>query len=416
THDGKDGANINSAEEFFENGGAPIYTKLRNMAFVNVENNVTRTYNGTQITPVVTWGTGPSAEPLVNGRDYTITFVDAPARPYAAPGTDAGAGTFTITGIGNYTGTTTARNFTITKKPITVTVTPGQTKIFGEDDPAAFIYTYIPALLGDDRFTGLLNRTPGEDAGSYRINQNTLTVNNNYEIIFISADFVITRAPQLEKPDTARTFTDTAKIASGVPGISVVVNESGTVSYTVDAGNRLEYCIANCEDDNNWVADLDLSSLRPNMEYGIFVRIQGTENYEPSEPEVIRFRTMTEGVSIKESDRNVPTVSTDGFGADDSGKASDSRYGLVINQRIVTQKAEFSVTAPGKASAAIIVYDNLGKIVFKSKNVRSGQPVSWNLINRQGRAAGSGSYLVIAVVRDANGKTYRYSEQVYVRR
>ncbi|MCL2690403.1 MAG: hypothetical protein FWE57_11245 [Chitinispirillia bacterium] len=75
---------------------------------------------------------------------------------------------------------------------------------------------------------------------------------------------------------------------------------------------------------------------------------------------------------------------------------------FILLQRIVTKKAEFSVTTPGRANAAIVVYDNLGKAVFRSKSVRSGQQVTWNLINRQGRSAGNGSYLVIAAVRDAS--------------
>ena len=102
-------------------------------------------------------------------------------------------GTLTVVG-NNYVITSfVPANFTISAKPITVTVKSGQSKIYSSADP---IFTYTssdPAAT----FTGALNRTPGENVGSYAIGQGTLAVaGNNYSITsFVSANFTITVKP-----------------------------------------------------------------------------------------------------------------------------------------------------------------------------------------------------------------------------
>jgi len=116
----------------------------------------------------------------------------------AAVYTNANAGTTTvnITGVsltgaamGNYT-VTPKNNVTvvgITRKNITVTPNAGQSKVYGETDPA-FIYTYNPALVaGHTLFSGALGRVSGENAGTYAFEIGTLAVadgnsGNNYSL------------------------------------------------------------------------------------------------------------------------------------------------------------------------------------------------------------------------------------------
>ena len=88
--------------------------------------------------------------------------------------------------------TLTARD--ITPKVLTVTATPGQTKVFGAADPPNFTYSLSAPLLGSDVLTGALKRDAGEAIGLYAINQGTLT-NLNYNITFVGNNFVITPAP-----------------------------------------------------------------------------------------------------------------------------------------------------------------------------------------------------------------------------
>ncbi|MGQ7870679.1 MBG domain-containing protein, partial [Sunxiuqinia sp. sy24] len=94
----------------------------------------------------------------------------------------------TLTAGSNYDLSFVSSDFSITQKAITVAANAGQTKIYGEADPA-FTYTYTPALVGGDRFSGELSRTAGEDVDLYTITQGALTAGANYDLSFVSNDF-----------------------------------------------------------------------------------------------------------------------------------------------------------------------------------------------------------------------------------
>ncbi|OWK68723.1 hypothetical protein CBW18_20600, partial [Pedobacter sp. AJM] len=99
--------------------------------------------------------------------------------------TNSAAGSYGITGTGlsasNYDFVQASVNstaLTITQKMITVTAA-AKSKTYGDADPA-LTYTFAPALVGTDTFTGSLSRLPGENVGTYAINQGTLALNGNY--------------------------------------------------------------------------------------------------------------------------------------------------------------------------------------------------------------------------------------------
>uniref|UniRef100_UPI003593F311 MBG domain-containing protein n=1 Tax=Aquiflexum sp. TaxID=1872584 RepID=UPI003593F311 len=81
----------------------------------------------------------------------------------------------------------------ITTKALTITVTPNQSKVYGEADPS-FTFTATGFEGGDDEsiLTGALARAPGENVGNYSINQGTLSAGDNYSINFTGAGFAIT--------------------------------------------------------------------------------------------------------------------------------------------------------------------------------------------------------------------------------
>jgi gliding motility-associated-like protein len=93
----------------------------------------------------------------------------------------------------NYTITYVGNNFTITKSALTITATPGQTKVYGAADPFSYAYTLSTPLFGSDALTGTLTRAVGETVGPYAINQGTLT-NPNYDITYVGNNFTITPA------------------------------------------------------------------------------------------------------------------------------------------------------------------------------------------------------------------------------
>src|SRR5438034_23285 len=73
--------------------------------------------------------------------------------------------------------------FEIKKLTVTVTPTAGQYKIYGAGDPT-LAYTFAPALVGTDTFSGGLSRDAGADVGFYNITQGTLALSTNYTLVF----------------------------------------------------------------------------------------------------------------------------------------------------------------------------------------------------------------------------------------
>jgi len=94
----------------------------------------------------------------------------------------------------NYTLTYVGADLTIGGKTITVTA-DAKSKTYGDADPA-LTYTSAPALVGTDTFTGSLTRSPGENVGTYAINQGNLSAGANYAITYVGNDFTITKADQ----------------------------------------------------------------------------------------------------------------------------------------------------------------------------------------------------------------------------
>jgi hypothetical protein len=98
----------------------------------------------------------------------------------------------------NYSIQYTGANFAITTRPITVTPTSGQAKVYGEAD-STLTYSLEASSAGrglvvGDSFTGALARAVGEDVNSYSINQGTLA-NSNYAVSMASVNFAITARP-----------------------------------------------------------------------------------------------------------------------------------------------------------------------------------------------------------------------------
>ena len=153
---------------------------------ITVDPNQTKVY-GAANPSTYTYGVSPSLTGLaaLNG---TLTRVSGESvGTYAIEQNDlttANNPNYTINYIGN--------NFTITKKSITITATPGQTKVYGAADPSSYAYTLSTPLLTGDALSGALTRVAGETVGPYAINQGTLT-NTNYDITYVGNNFTITK-------------------------------------------------------------------------------------------------------------------------------------------------------------------------------------------------------------------------------
>ncbi|HSW68693.1 MAG TPA: autotransporter-associated beta strand repeat-containing protein, partial [Gammaproteobacteria bacterium] len=148
-------------------------------------------------------------------------------------------GSATVYGYQLAASTANANIGTITAAPITVSSNAGQTKIYGNDDPASAASAYSltsGTLFGGNTLTGSIGRVAGETVGSYNFTQNTVTVSdgnsgNNYAVTFngSSNPFQITA-----KALSASIANQTKVYGANDPTLSgISVNLTGIVNRSV---------------------------------------------------------------------------------------------------------------------------------------------------------------------------------------
>jgi hypothetical protein len=139
--------------------------------------------------PVLTYTVSPS---LLSGDSFTGSLTRVSGENIGNYAINQGS----LSAGSKYLITYAGANFTITAKPITVTATPSQTKVYGTTDPV-FAYTVSPSLVSGDSFTGSLTRAAGENVDIYAITQGTLSAGGNYTIMYNDSNFTITKANQV---------------------------------------------------------------------------------------------------------------------------------------------------------------------------------------------------------------------------
>jgi len=156
-------------------------------------------------------------------------------------------GTLTNANNSNYSLTYDGSTFSITARPVTVTADAGQTKVYGDADPAS--YTFTTTSLGTGTaLSGSLTRAAGETVlgGPYAITQGTLTDanNSNYSLTYDGSTFAITPRPVTvtaaagqtkvygSADPAAYTFTNTS-LGTGIALSGLLARAAGT---TVSGG------------------------------------------------------------------------------------------------------------------------------------------------------------------------------------
>jgi hypothetical protein len=166
----------------------------------------------------------------------------------------------TLSAGGNYTLGFTSAQFQVKVKPITITVTAGQTKVYGQSDPAEFAYTTNVGIASWDSFTGALTRTAGESVGSYPITQGTLALNSNYNISFSGSNFSI----------TTKLLTVTADA-----GQTKVYGESDPANFTyiytgiLETGDTFTGALVRDFGENIGIYEIEQGSLTAGSNYSI---------------------------------------------------------------------------------------------------------------------------------------------------
>lgn len=150
----------------------------------------------------------------VNGEDATSAGVtggaslSTAATAYSgAAGSGSNAGTYAITAAANNLSATNYNfsyaNGTLTVTPATLTITAAaKSKTYGGSDPA-LTYTYGSFANGDTNtvLSGSLSRAAGENAGTYAINQNSVSAGSNYTISYTGANLTINKAQLIVTAD-----------------------------------------------------------------------------------------------------------------------------------------------------------------------------------------------------------------------
>ena len=209
THTGNTFNGLNSGNQAIWNAAYPAGVAATGNRYVFANSPGTLTVTSTNQSKTY----GQDGVPIVaNAYNVTGTFVNAAtfgnvftqdtiantvtgvATSTGSPVT-ANAGTYAID-LASITATTgyaltknSTGNLTVNKAALTVTANAGQSKTYGNADPAL---TYTSNAVNGDTFAGTLARAAGENVGSYAINQGSLNVGTNYTLTYIANNLAIT--------------------------------------------------------------------------------------------------------------------------------------------------------------------------------------------------------------------------------
>jgi autotransporter-associated beta strand protein len=144
----------------------------------------------------------------------------------------------------------------ITARAVTIASQPGQSKIYGNDDPVGAATAYAltaGSLVGGDGLAGSMGRVAGESLGNYNFTQGTASVSdgnggNNYAITFDGA----TNPFQI----TARALTGTIANQAKVYG----QNDPATGGIAVNLAGIVNRAVVDINGNNTLVNDTGLVS------------------------------------------------------------------------------------------------------------------------------------------------------------
>ncbi len=168
----------------------------------------------------------------------------------------------TLNAGSNYDVTYVGDNLTIGSRSITVTV-DAVSKTFGDADPA-FTYSVSGTLQFSDSFSGALSRAAGEDAGTYAINQGTLSLPASYSITFNGENLTINKATQ------TITFAP----------IAINLAEGNTLTLSATGGASGNPVVFSSSDPS--IASVSGNVVTVNLEGPVFINADqaGNTNYE----------------------------------------------------------------------------------------------------------------------------------------
>ena len=217
----------------------------------------------------------------------------------------------------------------VKKVPITVTAEAKSKKI-GAADPE-LTYTYTGSLVGNDEFTGKLERQAGEEVGQYDILIGTLAINDNYDITYNKAVFeIFDKTPQniIVADFGEKTYGDAAF----------------AVSVTADAAaNLTNYTY---ESDNTDVAEIAADgtiTIKAAGEANITVKEPGNDEYAPFE-KTVKLAVKKKAVTVASVDIENKTAVLDGVLAEDAENATLDFDKITVEQGEAIDETTSNIT------------------------------------------------------------------------
>lgn len=343
-----DGINFTAPQSMIYDGSGKVFT-----ASSTAPCTFAYTYTG-----IGTTSYGPSTEAPRNAGNYVVTASSTDSRL---------AGSSSVP-------------FTIVPKSLTIT-SDAKTKLYGAVDPAL---TYQSSgLVGDDGITGSLNRSPGENAGSYSILQGSIAAGANYEISYIGAELAVEKAP------IAPTNFLAAQTTNRTANLSWTPNTTGNVACT---GFKISHkpSASDTWTENTVGSDVSTysaSNLLPGTVYNFRIAaLNGTD----SSSEVTT--TLTTWTSHEEwRFTNFGTIANSGNAADSASPRGDGmqnllKYALGLNATATSSNASLNTQVNANGRLALTFMRARGELTYTVEG--SDDLITWRSIAANPGTAG----------------------------
>ena len=218
------------AGNYTVNGTATDVAAIARLAITGTAAADSRVYDGTVST------TGRiTLNGVLAGDNVTASASYAFADPDAGTGRAVSVNGLALAGAdaGNYSVSLSPNPVLadIVRRSITVAA-DDLAKLYGQRDPALTWRIVSGSLVGSDAFTGMLERAPGEQAGTYRIGQGSLALSPNYTLTLLPGSLVI-RFTQ-----TGADASDALHRRRVLPGFSLYEDPSAGLKGDAEAGSE----------------------------------------------------------------------------------------------------------------------------------------------------------------------------------
>jgi hypothetical protein len=230
-------------------------------------------------------------------------------------------------------------------------------------------------LVGEDEITGSLNRTPGENAGSYPIVQGSITAGANYAISYIGSDLIIEKVPISPTNFIALQTTNLTVDLSWAPdGTQNSVCTGFLISHKPSAS---ETWTENTVDAD--ASSYSVSGLLPGTVYNFrIVALNGTDRSS----EVAT--TLTTWTSLEEwRFSNFGTIANSGHAADLANPNNDGmpnlmKYALGISANAPKDQANLNTQVGAHGRLALTFMRARGDLIYTVEG--SDDLITWTSI------------------------------------